>query len=437
MRLGSLFSGLGGFERAFERAGMTPAWQVEIDRDCNRVLEHHWPGVPKFDDVRTVGAAQLEPVDVISFGSPCQDLSVAGKRAGMAGERSGLFFEAIRIVRELRPAFAVWENVPGAFSSHAGRDFLSAVRAFHELGARDVAWRTLDARYWGVAQRRRRVFVVADFRGERAGQILFESEGCSRNPAAPGEAGAGLAPSVTPGARRACGDGSGRDQLTVSGCLTERQGRNGNANADRQAMVYQCHGSNVGPMGTVRSGNGHATGGVPFLAFGGNDTRGPLDVATAVNACGTASGRQDFESETFVVDAVAFHENQRHEITTSDTAGSLKVGGGKPGQGYPAVAFQERGREGGRNVETQAELAYSLNAPNGGGRRQEMNVNAGMTVRRLSPVECLRLQGLPDDFLDLDPPLSDSAKYRLIGNSVAVPVVEWLGRRIMTAARTA
>src|SRR5437016_3676006 len=123
MKVGELFAGIGGFGLAFERTGFEVAWQVEIDKDCNRVLATHWPNVERFEDVRDVGAHNLAPVDVITFGSPCQDLSLAGKRGGLNAERSGLFFEAIRIIRELRPAIAVWENVPGAFSSNDGRDF--------------------------------------------------------------------------------------------------------------------------------------------------------------------------------------------------------------------------------------------------------------------------------------------------------------------------
>jgi DNA (cytosine-5)-methyltransferase 1 len=183
----SLFAGIGGFDLGFERAGMIPVWQVEIDARCRAVTARHWPDAERLKDVREVGANNLLPVDVITFGSPCQDLSVAGKRAGLKGKRSGLFFEAIRIVDELKPAFAVWENVPGALSGHDGRDFRAILAAFRECGARDLAWRTLDTQYFGVAQRRRRVFIVADFGGERAAEILFERAGMSGDSAARGE----------------------------------------------------------------------------------------------------------------------------------------------------------------------------------------------------------------------------------------------------------
>ena len=180
--IGSLFAGIGGFDLGFERAGFTTAWAVEIDQKAQAVLRRHFPSAALHDDVCAVGVHNLAPVDVVTFGSPCQDLSVAGKRAGLAGERSGLFHEAARIIRELRerhgkPDFAIWENVPGAFSSNGGRDFAVVIQTMVDLGARDVAWRVLDSRFAGVAQRRRRVFLVADFGGERAAEVLALTEG--------------------------------------------------------------------------------------------------------------------------------------------------------------------------------------------------------------------------------------------------------------------
>ena len=180
--IGSLFAGIGGFDLGFERAGFKTSWAVEIDQKAQAVLRLRFPSAELHDDVTHVGAHSLGPVDVVTFGSPCQDLSVAGKRAGLAGGRSGLFHESVRIIRELRerygkPDFAIWENVPGAFSSNGGRDFAVVVQEMVNLGARDVAWRVLDSRFFGVAQRRRRVFLVADFGGERASEVLAIAEG--------------------------------------------------------------------------------------------------------------------------------------------------------------------------------------------------------------------------------------------------------------------
>lgn len=155
----SLFAGIGGFDLALERAGMQCVAQVEIDAKARAVLHHHWPSVPQFEDVRQVGAHNLPAADVICGGSPCQDLSVAGKRAGLDGERSGLFFQMIRIIEEVKPKFVIWENVPGALSSNDGEDFQAVVDEFSKAGyIPDI--NILDAQNFGLAQRRRRIFAV-------------------------------------------------------------------------------------------------------------------------------------------------------------------------------------------------------------------------------------------------------------------------------------
>ena len=176
---GALFMGIDGFGYGFAQSGIETRWGVEIDATCRSVVRRHNPDIMLLDDVCTSGAHNLTPVDIISYGSPCQDLSLAGRRKGLAGERSGLFFEAIRIIRELRPAIAIWENVPGALSSNGGQDFGAALNALADAGALDICWRVLDAQWFGVPQRRRRIFVVADFVGCRAASILFEPEGVS------------------------------------------------------------------------------------------------------------------------------------------------------------------------------------------------------------------------------------------------------------------
>lgn len=184
MMVGSLFAGIGGFDLGFERAGFTVRWHAEIDKAASRILAFRWPNVPNLGDVTKIDGAAIEPVDVICGGFPCQDLSVAGKRAGFTGKRSVLAFEFLRIVAEMReatngsaPTFIVLENVPGLFSSSAGRDFAALLDALAELRPLDIAWRVLDSRYFNVAQRRERVFVVVDFGGERCDEILALTEG--------------------------------------------------------------------------------------------------------------------------------------------------------------------------------------------------------------------------------------------------------------------
>ncbi len=180
MRVGGLFSGIGGFDLGLEQAGMSVAWQVEIDEYCNSVLEHHWPSVTLLEDVRDVGKHNLEPVDLICGGFPCQDLSVAGRRAGLDGKRSGLWWEFHRVISEIEPNWVIIENVPGLLSSNHGRDMGTVLGALAELGY-GWAYRVLDAQYFGLAQRRRRVFIVGHRRNARcAGEVLFEPQSGQR-----------------------------------------------------------------------------------------------------------------------------------------------------------------------------------------------------------------------------------------------------------------
>ena len=210
LTLGSLFDGSGGFPLAGMLSGITPVWASEVEPFAVRVTTKRLPFMQHLGDVTKINGGEITPVDIITFGSPCQDMSLAGKREGLQGSRSSLFFEAIRIVKEMReksngkyPRYVVWENVFGAFSSNGGEDFKAVLEAFIGIvckGAEvplpekgrwcyadvlmgdswSIAYRTLDAQYWGVPQRRRRIFLVADLGGCSAGDILFKSEGLSR-----------------------------------------------------------------------------------------------------------------------------------------------------------------------------------------------------------------------------------------------------------------
>jgi len=206
LTLGSLFDGSGSFPMAGMLSGITPVWASEIEPFPIRVTTKRLPQVQHYGDVNMLNGAELPPVDIITFGSPCTDLSVAGKRAGLNAEHSGLFFQAVRIIKEMRratngkyPRFIVWENVPGAFSSNKGEDFRTVLEEICKIkdislsvprpaerwtkageimeNSFSLAWRTLDAQYWGVPQRRMRIYLVADFDGGCAPKILFESEG--------------------------------------------------------------------------------------------------------------------------------------------------------------------------------------------------------------------------------------------------------------------
>ena len=207
LTLGSLFDGSGTFPMMAMLSGIVPVWKSEIEPFPIAVTEKRLPFLKNLGDINSINGAEIEPVDIITFGSPCTDLSVAGKRQGLNAERSGLFFQAIRIIKEMRgatngkyPRFAVWENVTGAFSSNGGEDFRCVLEEFCKIKDADLsvpkpakwekageilgkdfsfAWRTFDAQYWGVPQRRMRIYLVADFDGGCASKILFESEGVS------------------------------------------------------------------------------------------------------------------------------------------------------------------------------------------------------------------------------------------------------------------
>lgn len=229
LTLGSLFDGIGGFPLAGVMCGITPAWASEIEPFPMKVTAARFPEMKQLGSVTEINGAEIEPVDIITFGSPCQDLSVAGKQLGIhEGQRSNLFFEAVRIIKEMRyadkangrsgvdirPRFAVWENVPGAFSSNKGADFKAVLKALASVSCDGVsiprpkkwnhagcvagngwsiAWRVYNAQYWGVPQRRKRIYLVADFASERAGEILFEREGVSGDSAESGTAWEGTA----------------------------------------------------------------------------------------------------------------------------------------------------------------------------------------------------------------------------------------------------
>lgn len=229
MKLGSLFDGSGGFGLAGSLCGIEPVWASEVEPYPIAVTRSRFPHMTHLGSVTEINGAEIEPVDVITFGSPCQDMSVAGKRAGLKHEnngddettRSGLFMEAVRIIKEMRcttngnyPTYALWENVPGAFSSNGGEDFRTVLEELARVSEPEVsiprsakwqnageilgdgwsiAWRVFDAQHWGVPQRRRRIYLVADFAGGRAGKVLFEREGLRGHSAESGAAREGTA----------------------------------------------------------------------------------------------------------------------------------------------------------------------------------------------------------------------------------------------------
>ena len=277
MTLGSLFDGSGGFPLGGLISGITPVWASEIEPFPVRVTTKRLPFIKHYGDVSKLDGRDMEPVDIITFGSPCQDMSIAGKREGLDGNRSGLFYQAIRIIKEMReknngekPRYIVWENVQGAFSSNKGEDFRCVLEsvcriadetvsvppvnkwagAGHIMGTGfSVAWRTLDAQYWGVPQRRKRIYLVADFAGGSAGKILFESEGVSGYSAEGFRAWQGTAPGAANGV-----DPSSIGFDGYNGCLT----------ADKSATLGVNCGMSTGRNGVLLKDQGAASRSVGF-----------------------------------------------------------------------------------------------------------------------------------------------------------------------------
>ena len=377
LTFGSLFTGIGGFDLGFERAGLGPRWQVEIDKDCLTILNRHWPAVPKLHDIREVKGPELGAVDLVCGGFPRQDLSVAGRRAGLAGERSGLFFEFMRVIAAIRPRWLVIENVPGLLSSNGGRDMGTVVGTLGELGYW-WAYRVLDAEYFGVAQRRRRVFIVANL-GDRtaAAKVLFEPESCDGDSPPRREAGAETARCVATRARI-----DGDTESFVTHALTGHMGHGGPDDNEAQTgwLVTAIQDAAM-PRDKKRNGIGITEGG-PMYTLDGHGAHG---VAVA------------------------------HALTSRHDSGEDGTGRGTPLA--PTIAHE--------NISGNLALGDSARALRSGASHSYQIVNG---VRRLTPTECERLQGFPDGHTA---GLSDSARYRMLGNAVCRPVAEWIGRRII------
>lgn len=365
---GSLFSGIGGLDLGLDRVGMTSAWQVEKDKAAQDVLKKHWPDVPKYKDVRNVGKENLESVDLICGGFPCQDVSVAGRREGLAGERSGLWFEFRRIIEELKPQWVVIENVPGLLSSNGGRDMGTIVGSLAKLGYW-WAYRVLDAQYFGVPQSRRRMFIVASLTRGCPQEVLFERES---------------SPWDTPPSRKT-GAELARD---VAATIKGGSGQRGYP-LEREAGL-ECSFS-AGNSGTKQT---------PTICFVQN-TR---DEVRLMNGDGQIAGALSSQPGMKQQNYIAFNDNK--EIVgfdssrgqyTGDIAAPLRVNGAKS----PGV---------------------------NDGKPDNMCISGSEGVRRLTPLECERLQGFPDNWTAGQ---SDSARYRQLGNAVAVPVANWLGWRIL------
>ena len=500
LTLGSLFDGSGGFPLAGLLTGIVPVWSSEIEPFAIRVTEKRLPQVQHFGNISGLHGAKLPPVDIITFGSPCQDMSIAGKRTGLNGSRSSLFHEAIRIIQEMRcasngkyPRYIVWENVPGAFSSNGGEDFRCVLEAICSVKDSSIsiprpagkwtkageilaesyslAWRVLDAQYWGVPQRRKRIFLVADFDGRRAGKILFESEGdspqcgeMSRSDRGDGTVRVSgySAESLRAWQRTA---GSAADGFGTAGlCLCDQGGERIDILKERTATlraeahhppcVLENHPadsrlqiSENGKVQTLTSRCGTGGGNVPLLM----DTPKTLKIRCGKAGGGKGSLIQENKSATLSCnnDQTVFQPkaygissfssnamlsgNPHSGIYEADTARTLDTSDQSPSKNQGGIAVLEsyalQGSMIGRSDQNgpqgggvNKEVAFTLNATDhhavyaastgnfssafrettptllARDHKDPSIVSSGYAVRRLTPQECARLQGFPDQW---------------------------------------
>ena len=478
LTLGSLFDGSGGFPLGGLLAGITPVWASEIEPFPIRVTTKRLPFMKHYGDISQMDGGKIEPVDIITFGSPCTDMSIAGRRAGLDGKQSSLFYQAIRIIQEMReathgryPRYIVWENVPGAFSSNKGEDFkavLEAIIGIKEPGAQvpmpeknlwpyadlylgeqwSVAYRTLDAQYWGVPQRRRRIYLVADFAGWGAGQVLFESEGLSgysaegfrawQRAAGDSAVGAGAAGVCLNDQGGSCMDVSSEVAATLRAenhghppCVLDAAGFCTEHSADSRgigfeqeraptlragvvpaAIALESHPidsrikiADDGTIQTLTSRMGTGGMNVPLVlkirsgCEGGG--KGPLiqEDRSATISCN--NDQTLFEPVPFGIcsdqSKAMLSDNPHAGIYKAQTSRTLDTGGGNPGcnQGGIAVVAREKSYAMTMNsyVQVEEEKTPALLSRD---YKDPTAVNSGYTVRRLTPTECARLQGFPD-----------------------------------------
>jgi DNA (cytosine-5)-methyltransferase 1 len=401
MRYGSVCSGIEAATSAWHSLGWTPQWFSEIEPFPSAVLAHHYPNVPNFGDMTKFKEWKLDAstaIDVLVGGTPCQSFSVAGLRKGLDDPRGNLMLTYLAIARQYRPKWLVWENVPGVLSSSGGEDFASLLRGMGELGY-GFAYRVLDAQYFGVAQRRRRVFVVGclgDWRAAAA--VLFERHSLSGHPAP-----------------------SRKARKSPPGFF--------------ESSLAQYRQADVG--GTLKASGGVLSGGSETFI----KTQWPAEIAPTLNAkygekMGLENQHIDGGAGMFTLQPIALAEN---------TIGRQPENGGN-GDGFtvggPMYTLNATGVHGvatnvgvvhGTQDPCVSDIAFAQGRNNGG----ENVLFSPMAVRRLTPIECERLQGFPDEYTNIPwrkkEESLDGPRYKALGNSMAVPVMHWIGKRISDA----
>lgn len=453
MRFISLCSGIEAASVAFKSLGWSAIAFSEIDTFPSAVLAHHYPDVPNLGDM-TQFKSWPEQVfidaDAIVGGPPCQAFSVAGKRASLDDARGNLTLiytelldhaDRIRLSHGRPAVVCLYENVPGLLSTKdnafgcflaqlcGGDEPLNAPDGWPDAGcvsgpSRTAAWRILDAQYFGLAQRRKRVFVVSSARNDfDPAAVLFEFDGVRRDFAPSREAGQEVAHDIAP-------------SLTASGRGVERTGDT--RGQDPVVAVPEI----CGTMKACKDSGGWSNSADHAAAGCMIPMAGTLCVATGQAGAEIGAEIAPTLNCNHEQPYIAFSAGDNGRDAAVEISPTIRKGGdgggNQPAVAYvPAIAFQERGRADGPNLEIGGNLAFALTAPSGGGRAQERNILApSMQVRRLTPRECERLQGFPDDY-SLVPnrgkPAADGPRYKALGNSWAVPVVAWIGKRIKGA----
>ena len=453
MRYASVFDGIGAAHVAWQPLGWKCQWTAEIDPFPAAVVEQRWGFENRGDVTKFKEWTDGEAIDLLVGGSPCQSFSVAGLRQGLLDPRGGLMLTFLGIAQRYRPKWVVWENVPGVLSSGQGRDFGSFLGALAELGY-GFAYRVLDAQWFGVAQRRRRVFALGCLGDMRsAAQVLFECESVRRDNPPSREKGQAVTGSLTALAGR--NGGAANDDLD-SGRIIPDAAFNQGENAKYSAMIehtetcpslvargpHAVHTSDgiVADPISAHEGRTYTHEGTTFRLHNcvsqpftkakraqsnkDDETWVPGEVAPTFNV---------FDSgDTRATTVVAMRESGQGFWMPDDKSGPIRAEGeNRPSRPSHVVAFRPTG--GTHSVEAAEECSPSIKVGSGLGIPSPPGVMQGMSVRRLTPRECERLQGFPDDYTAItyrDKPAADGPRYKSLGNSMAVPVMRWIGERI-------
>jgi DNA (cytosine-5)-methyltransferase 1 len=393
IKYGSVCSGVEAATVAWHSLGWQPQWFSEIEKFPSAVLKHHYPAVPNHGDMTNFKEWPDEPIDVLVGGTPCQSFSVAGLRKGLDDPRGNLMLTYLAIAAKYRPKWLVWENVPGVLSSNGGLDFASLLRGMGELRY-GFAYRVLDAQYFGVAQRRRRVFVVGYLGSwQRAAAVLFERHSLQGNIAPRRQEGEKVADTLTVGANQY----SGFNGEPVAQCLTTRTGTALDPFMETMPIAFSSKQQSMKTSDNVAN------------TLGANDYKEPQAVAiqnatrgASQNGLGITTDGPMYTLDVGSQHAVAFAQNQVGEVREGEVFNTLNTNSNASGRNTPLL-------------------------------RQSLS------VRRLTPIECERLQGFPDNYTDIrlnDKQTPDGPRYKAMGNSMAVPVMNWIGKRIQMVEDT-